>query len=162
MSEKVDKLITDGLAEGYAGTKKPDKIQRAEFGGKANDYISPESGHYHDEWFADDNGGGQELVVIGDEQATRVYGGGVIPVEELQKLGLTTKDVISRLITSVKELGEKTRLHEPCSFQLPDGWEYEYTLLKKSDEVPLTIGYESIRYNGREVFAHGHIISPIK
>lgn len=162
MSERIDKLITDGLVEGYAGTKKPDKIQRAEFSGKANDYISPEGGHYHDEWFADDNGGGQELVLIGEEQATRVYGGGVIPVEELQKLGLTTKDVISRLRTSVNELKDKTRLHEPCSLQLPDGWDYEYTLLKKSDEVPLTIGYESIRYNGREVFAHGHIISPVK
>ena len=162
MSERVDKLITDGLVEGYAGIKKPDKIQRAEFEGKSNDYTSPEGGHYHDEWFADDNGGGQELAQIGDEQATRVYGGGVIPVEELQKIGLTTKDVIAILRTSVNELKGRTRLHEPCSVQLPDGWNYEYTLLKKSDEVLLTIGYESIRYNGREVFAHGHIISPIK
>ncbi len=162
MSERVDKLITDGLVEGYVGTKKPDVIQRAGFRGKAHDYLGPEGGHCHDEWFADDNGGGQELVVIGDEQATRLYGGGVIPVEELQKLGLTTKDVISRLITSVNELKGRTRLHEPCSLQLPDGWDYGYTLLKKSEEVPLTIGYESIRYNGREVFAHGHIISPVK
>ena len=162
MPEKTDRLLTDGLAEGYAGTKKPEKIQRSRFAGKAKDYISPEGGHYHDEWFADDNGAGQELVIEGDEQSTRVYAGGVIPTEELQKLGLTTKDVISRLITSVKELGEKTRLHEPCSLQLPDGWEYKYSILKKSEEVPLTIGYESIEYNGREVFAHGHMLSSVK
>lgn len=162
MSERINKLLTDGLAEGYAGTKKPEKIQRAGFNGDANDFTSPDGGHYHDQWFAHDNGGGQELVETGDEKATRLYGGGVIPAEELQKLGLTTKDVISRLITGVRKLKGKTRLHEPCFLELPDGWKYDYEILKKSDEVPLTIGYESISYNGREVFAHGHMISPVK
>jgi len=162
MAEKVLYLLTDGLAEGYAGVKKPEKVQRAGFSGKANDYINPEGGHYHDEWFADDNGGGQELVTQNDEKFTRLYGGGVIAVEELQKLGLNTKDVILRLISSVRELKEKTRLHDACSLQLPDGWNYTYSILKKSEEVPLTVGYESIAYNGREVFAHAHILSPIK
>ncbi|HSX48806.1 MAG TPA: hypothetical protein VLE44_00940 [Candidatus Saccharimonadales bacterium] len=162
MSEKVSNLLTDGLAAGYAGTKKPDEIQRANFSGKANDYLSPDGGHYHDEWFADDNGGGQELVTIDNEQGTRLYAGGVIPVEELQKLDLSTKDVISRLITSVNELKGKTRLHESCSLDLPDGWKYTYEILKKGEEVPLTIGWESIKFNGREVFAHGHMISLIK
>ncbi|MDA1316911.1 MAG: hypothetical protein O3B87_02695 [bacterium] len=162
MSDRTDALLTDGLAQGYAGIKKPENVQRASFTGKENSYISPEGGHYHDEWFAIDNGGGQELATEGDEQGTRLYGGGVIPVEELQKLGLTTMDVIHRLITSVKELKEKTRLHEPCSLELPDGWNYNYEILKKSEEVPLTIGYESITFNGREVFAHGHILSPVK
>jgi len=162
MSEKINNLLTDGLAEGYAGTKKPERIQRSGFAGKANDYTNPEGGHYHDEWFADDNGGGQELVETAEEKGTRLYAGGVIPAEELQALGLTTKDVISRLITGVRELKGKTRLHEPCSLKLPDGWTYDYEILKKSEEVPLTIGYESIKYNGREVFAHGHMISPIK
>ncbi len=162
MSERMNKLLTDGLAEGYAGTKKPEGIHRAGFSGKSNNYTNPDGGQYHDEWFADDNGGGQELVTEKDEKATRVYAGGVICVEELQKLGLTTKDVISRLIQSVRELKSKTRLSEPCSLSLPGGWEYEYLILKKSEEVPLTIGYESVKYNGREVFAHGHILSPIK
>ena len=162
MSERINNLLTDGLAEGYAGVKKPEKIQRSEFAGKANDYVNSQGGHYHDEWFADDNGGGQELVKEGDEQFTRLYGGGVISTEELQKLGITTKDIISRLRISVNELKDKTRLYEPVSFKLPDGWDYKYTILKKSEEVPLTIGYESIEYNGREVFAHGHMLTPIK
>jgi len=162
MSERINNLLTNGLAEGYAGVKKPEKIQRSEFLGKANDYINSQGGHYHDEWFADDNGGGQELVKEGDEQFTRLYGGGVISTEELQKLGITTKDIISRLRTSVNELKDKTRLYEPVSLKLPDGWDYKYTILKKSEEVPLTIGYESIEYNGREVFAHGHMLTPIK
>ncbi len=162
MSKRIDKLLTDGLAEGYAGTKKPKKIKRSGFAGESNDYPSPEGGHYHDEWFANDNGGGQELVEIEEEKFTRLYGGGVIPTEELQKTGLTTEKVIQRLIASVRELKEKTRLHEPASLQLPDGWSYKYTILKKSEEVPLTIGYESIEYNGREVFAHGHILTPVK
>jgi hypothetical protein len=162
MSEITDNLLTEGLAEGYAGIKKPEKIQRSGFSGKANDFTIPEKGHYHDEWFADDNGGGQELVNQGEEKFTRLYGGGVIPVDELQKLGLTTNDVISRLITSVRELKEKTRLHEPCALELQDGWNYKYEIIKKSKEVPLTVGYESIELNGREVFAHAHILSPIK
>lgn len=162
MSERINKLLTDGLAEGYAGAKKPEKIQRAGFNGDANDFTSPDGGHYHDEWFAHDNGGGQELVQNEGELATRVYAGGVIHNEELQKLGLTTEDVVSRLITSVNELKGKTRLIEECSLELPDGWGYKYEILKTTPEVPLTIGYESISYNGREVFAHGHMISPVK
>ncbi len=162
MSERTDKLLSDGLAAGYAGEKKPSSVNRSNFEGKANEFHSPEGGKYHDEWFADDNGGGQELVELNKEKYTRLYGGGVIPVENLEELGLTTKDVISRLIASVKELKEKTRLHEECSLELPDGWNYKYAILKKSKEVPLTIGYESIEYNGREVFAHAHILSPVK
>ncbi len=162
VSKRTNKLLTDGLEEGYAGVKKPEAIQRADFVGKANDYISTEGGHYHDEWFADDNGGGQELAEVGEERSTRLYAGGVIPTEELEKLGLTTKDVIARLITSVKELKGKTRLNEPYSLELPNGWGYKYEILKASEEVPLTIGYESVSFNGREVFAHGHMISPVK
>lgn len=162
MSERTNKLLTEGLAEGYVGSKKPERIQRADFAGKANDYISPEGGHYHDEWFADDNGGGQELAQEGEELSTRVYAGGVIPQEELRSLGLTTKDVISRLRTSIRELKGQTRLTESCSLELPDGWGYKYEILKTSQEVPLTIGYESVTYNNREVFAHGHMISPVK
>jgi len=162
MSERINSLLAEGLAKGYAGTIKPEAIQRSGFSGKANDFLSTSGGHYHDEWFADDNGGGQELVETAEEKGTRLYAGGVIPTEELQSLGFTTKDVISRLITSVRELKDKTRLHEPCSLELPDGWKYKYEILKRSEEVPLTIGYESIEFNGREVFAHGHMISPIK
>lgn len=128
----------------------------------ANEFDNSDGGKYRDEWFADDNGGGQELVELNGEKFTRLYGGGVIPTEELRELGITTKDVISRLITSVRELKEKTRLHEECSLELLDGWGYKYTILKKSKEVPLTVGYESIEFNGREVFAHAHILSPIK
>lgn len=162
MSERVDQLFTDGLMAGYAGISNPETIQRATFVGKSNYHITENGEHYHDQWFADDNGGGQELVETAEEKATRLYAGGVIPVEELQKLDLTTKDVISRLITSVRELKGKTRLHEPADLNLENGWNYKYEILKKSQEVPLTIGYESITFNGREVFAHGHMISPIK
>lgn len=162
MTEATDKILTEGLGEGYVGKIKRGKVERAGFNGKSSDFSNPQGGRYHDEWFADDNGGGQELAMINEEKATRVYAGGVIPVEKLNKLGLTTKDVIARLITSINELGDKTRLHEPCSLELENGWSYDYSILLKSSEVPLTIAYESIKYNGREVFAHGHMLSPIK
>ncbi|PJE62314.1 hypothetical protein COU88_05625 [Candidatus Roizmanbacteria bacterium CG10_big_fil_rev_8_21_14_0_10_39_6] len=161
MSIKTDNLLTKGLAVGYAGTQKPKLVERVGFTGASNHFVSS-NGTYHDEWFADKNGGGQELVIAGKESATRLYGGGVSSTEELTQLGLTAGDVIQRLIVSVQQLGGKTRLHEPCSLELPDGWRYVYTILKKSEKVPLTIGYESILYNGREVFAHGHILSSIK
>jgi len=162
MSERINNLLTEGLGVGYAGTQKAESVQRVGFVGKANDYTNSDNGHYHDEWFADDNGGGQELAETAEEKATRLYAGGVIPAEELKSLGLTTGDVISRLITGVRELRGKTRLHEPASLALPDGWGYSYEILKKCKEVPLTIGYESVTFNGREVFAHGHMISPVK
>jgi len=162
MSKETDSLLTQGLAVGYARTQKPDVVNRDGFIGASNDFVTPDGGKYHDEWFANDNGGGQELVQTGEESATRLYGGGVISVGELEKLPITVGDVIQRLVTSVRQLAGKTRLHESCTLTLPDGWKYDYEILKRSKEVPLTIGYESITYHGREVFAHGHIISPIK
>lgn len=161
MTEKTDILLTKGLLEGYVGNSVRNKIERSGFKGKSSDF-SDSAKHYHDEWFADDNGGGQELVIDNEEQATRVYAGGVIPVEELKKLGLSTKDVIQRLVVSVNKLEGKTRLHAPCSLKIDDNWDYDYSILKQPEEVPLTIGYESIKYNGREVFVHGHILSPVK
>ena len=158
---ETDKLLTEGLCQGYAGKSIVTQVERSGFSGKSTDLVV-DGGHYHDEWFANDNGGGQELVVIDGDMAVRVYGGGVIPIAELQEIGLTTKDVISKLIFSVSELKEKTRLHTPCSLKIDDDWDYEYKILSQPEEVPLTIGYEAIRYRGREVFVHGHIISPVK
>lgn len=160
MSERTDSILTAGLLEGYVGNSQRSSVERSGFIGKSSDLLKPGE-HYHDEWFADDNGGGQELVES-EEKATRVYAGGVIPSEELKELGLTTKDVIKRLVEGVNKLNGKTRLHESCSLDLGNGWAYEYKILHKSKEVPLTIGYESITLNGRELFAHGHMLSPIK
>jgi len=162
MSDRAYQVLTNGLTAGFAGSIQPTDIERAGFSGKSNEYSDPDGGHYHDEWFANENGGGQELVETTEEKVTRLYAGGVIPIEELQALGITTKDVISHLITSVRELKGKTRLYDPISLELPDGWKYTYEIMKKCKEVPLTIGYESITLNGREVFAHGIMISPVK
>jgi hypothetical protein len=129
--------------------------------GLANEYVNSKVERYHDEWFATENGGGQELVATKQEQATRLYAGGVILASELEKIGITGKDVISCLITSVRALQGKTRLHEPVSYTPGEGWEYKYEILKQPKEVMLTIGYESIVYHGREVFAHGFLLSPI-
>lgn len=161
MTENTDRLLTIGLGEGYAGKNEVEKITRAGFNGKSTD-LQRGDDHYHDEWFANDNGGGQELVTSDGESATRVYAGGVIPQNELEELGLTTKDVISKLLFSVGELKEKTRLHTPCSLEIDGDWRYEYKILNQPKEVDLTIGYESISFKGREVFVHGHIISPVK
>lgn len=161
MSVKIEKLLTLGLTECYAGAKKPEVINRSGFLGKANELQSPD-GHYHDEWFATHNGGGQELVDSQDGKGTRLYAGGVIPLPELEALGITKADVTTRLITSVRTLKDKTRLRSSCYLSLGEEWEYKYDILKTSEEVPLTIGYESITFEGREVFAHGILISPVK
>lgn len=162
MSKRIDELLTDGLLAGYASKNEPATIEKVGFVGKSNDYTNSNTAHYHDEWFGSENGGGQELVDSQDGKGTRLYAGGVISLPELEALGITKADVTARLITSIRTLKDKTRLRSTCFLSLGEGWEYKYDILKTSEEVPLRIGYESISYKEREVFAHGFLISPVK
>ena len=55
------------------------KVDRGNFEFNAN-HFEIEDGIYHDEWCADRAGGGQEIVIVGDETYTRVYAGGTVPL----------------------------------------------------------------------------------
>ena len=162
LMEKGSKsILAKGLLEGYVGKTIQGAVVRAGFSLKTSDYKGLE-GEYHDEWAADFNGGGQELVVASNgEKATRVYAGGTLAEEELAKLGLTKKDVIGKLISFVNQLGDGTRLDENAESE-EGKWKYTYQVLKRIKEIPVDLGEEEISYDGKLVFVHYHILSPVK
>ena len=149
------------LLEGYAGNSVRGSAVRAGFNLDTSDYQGPE-GTYHDEWAANFNGGGQELTETSSgEKATRVYAGGTLSEDELQKLGLTKKDVIGKLVFFVNELKGGTRLDENA--EMAEGaWKYTYRVLKSREEIPVDVGEEEIKYDNNLVFVHYHILSPVK
>lgn len=161
MDNGSKKILAKGLLEGYVGKTIRGSITRAGFELATSDYEGPE-GKYHDEWVADFNGGGQELTITpSGEKATRVYAGGIPSKEVLEKMGLTKKDVIGKLVLFVNQLGDKTRLDEEAEAFEGD-WKYSYKVLRKVEEIPLDLGAEEIRYNDSLVFIHFHILSPVK
>jgi len=160
MKAKIKKILGVGLSGGY-GSNNYGKIARAGFELDSSDYLGSE-GRYHDEWAARQNGGGQELVEDADgEKATRVYAGGSLDKEALQKLGLTDEDVSTELKFFLKELGAKTRLDE--AVELEHGkFMYSYRVIKRVTEIPALVGEEEIRYGNSLVFVHYHINSPVR
>jgi hypothetical protein len=60
----------------------------------------------------------------------------------------------------INKLGDGTRLDENAKAE--DGqWKYTYQVLKSIKEIPVDLGEEEIRYDGRLVFVHYHILSPV-
>lgn len=160
MSKGTD-LLTKGLHEGYAGKTVVKTIDRGGFALKRSHYEG-EEGIYHDEWLPARTGGGQELADTGSEKYTRFYAGGVIAPEELQKLGITEKDVIGYLIKKVGELGGETRLFEDCRPDPDSEWQYDYRVTDRIPSVDLTRALETIDYKGVQVFVHGFEICRVR
>ncbi len=159
---KGTELLTQGLSKGYAGKTKTEPINRGGLAFKRSCYVDESTGGtYHDEWLSARTGGGQELASVGEEKVTRLYAGGVISPDQLEKLGITKKEVIGYLIKKVGELGNETRLFEDCT-PAPDGdWQYVYKITDKIESVELTRALETINYKGVQVFVHGFEICPI-
>lgn len=160
MNTKIKRILSTGLSGGY-GSSNYGKTTRAGFVLDSSDYFGPE-GRYHDEWAAVQNGGGQELVEItGGEKATRVYAGGSLAPDLLQKIGLTVDDVSKKLTFFLRKLGDKTRLDEDV--ELVEGkWKYSYRIMKNIKEIPVIVGEEEIRYEESLVFIHYLINSPVR
>ncbi len=160
MDKEITAVLSKGLLEGYVGKTVRGSTVRSGFPLETSDYKGSE-GTYHDEWAADFNGGGQELVESPDgKKGTRVYAGGTLSAEKLQQMGLTKKDVIGKLIYFVNELKDGTRLSVDAELT-QDDWKYSYKVLRKVEEIPLDLGQEEIRYKDSLVFIHFHIISPV-
>lgn len=160
MSEKTDKLFARGLKEGFAGGTVFNDVTRVEFNLKSSHFNNDE-GIYHDEWFADRAGGGQEIVKVGEETYTRVYAGGTVPREVLAQLGISIGEVMIFLKKQIIENGEKIRLHTNFEPETEGDWQYSYKVLGRDEEIPLTFGKEIIKYKGKIVFVHDFIISPV-
>lgn len=158
-----DKLLNDGLADGYAGNAERKTVQVGPFTFEETEYRSPDGGIYIDRWIADQLGGGQEIAQSGDEKNTRVYTGGVASKDILDGLGISKKVVTNHLKEFIKGSDGKTRLSEDY-FQQEEDWIYSYKIIQSfSDQgIPLIIGAETIQYKGTLVFAHGFSRSPIK
>ena len=159
MKVEIKKILGTGLSGGY-GSSNYGKTTRAGFELDLSDYIGPE-GRYHDEWAAHQNGGGQELAETPNgEKVTRVYAGGSLDQEALQKLGLTDDEVSAELKYFLKTLGDKTRLDE--GIELEHGkYRYSYRVIKSVEEIPVLVGEEEIKYDNSLVFVHYHINSPV-
>jgi hypothetical protein len=161
MKPEIKAILTKGLGEGYVGKSVRGKVERAGFPFETSDYSGSE-GKYHDEWFAHESGGGQELAKdLDGEMATRVYAGGTLAEEELTKFGINGKDVIGKLIYFVNESGDKTRLDTDT--ELTDGdWNYYYKVMKSVKEIPVIVAEEGILFKNNLVFIHFHINSPVR
>ena len=88
---KISQALTQGLLAGYGGKSNFLKTTRGSFEVSSshfeiNDIV------YHDEWT---NGGGQEIVKVGNDLFTRVYAGGVFG---------ESKEVIQKLIYFIQKL----------------------------------------------------------
>ncbi len=160
MNNRVDEIFTKGLLAGYAGGKIKN-VERAGFQGKASHPTLSKGNVYHDEWFANTNGGGQELIEINGQSFTRLYAGGVPEQTVLDSLKITDKDVGNYLKSKIIELEAKTRLFENCKPE-PDGdWQYAYTITSNDPTIRLTTGMESINYKNTPVHLHAFILSLI-
>lgn len=162
MAEGLGELLSEGLGAGYGTGGERQVVQRGPFQVESTQYTSPDGGLYIDQWIADNNGGGQEIVEKDGKKSTRLHAGGVIDPEELAKLGLTKKDVTGYLKKKIVELGQGTRLSADATPEPDEDWQYSYKVMEHLDELGLTIGLESITYKGQLVFAHGFLNSPIK
>ena len=154
---KFAKALTDGLLAGYGGKTIFTPVKRGSFELKSSHY-EDKGIIYHDEWT---NGGGQEIISVDNSQFTRVYAGGVANQDVLQKLGITQREVIAKLIDYIQTLGDKTRLFESCRFNKNDNWTYEYQILDSDNDFKITVGKETIFYHDQLVFIHVFVLSPI-
>ena len=154
----IEEALTHGLKSGYGGQTQFQSIDRGGFPLKSS-HLKEGNTVYHDEWT---DGGGQELVRVGDRQYTRLYAGGTVGDEVLTSLGITKKDIIDELKRVILEQGNNTRLHQSCHPAPNNAWAYSYMVLDIDPNVPITIAKESIAFNGRVVFIHDFLLCPIK
>lgn len=145
---KIAQALTTGLLAGYGGQTKFEKVNRGSFELKSSHYEN-DGLIYHDEWTS---GGGQEIVKVGEDQFTRVYAGGTID---------NSPEIIPQLIHFIQTLKDKTRLFADCELAEGD-WQYEYKILDTEPNFDLTVSKETIKYQGKIVFVHCFVLSPIK
>lgn len=162
MKEKISKALTEGLLSGYAGKGEISEVKRANLLGFSS-HLETEEAIYHDEWFVPGYlGGGQEMIKVGDQMFTRLYGGGTPDPEYLKSLGISVKEVGAYLKEKITELGDQTRLFVDCQPEVDGDWQYRYIVLENEDSMGVIIAKEEIFYQGKKVHLHPFILSPIK
>lgn len=161
MTESIESAFSQGLLKGYAGGGEIIDIERAGIPGKGS-HVEQDGFIYDDQWYANTNGGGQELIDIGGIRYTRLYGGGVPNDEVLNELGITVNDVGRYLKSMIIELGIQTRLFTDCT-PAPNGeWQYLYAIMRKDDSIGIVTSEELITYKSVPVHIHTFILSPVR
>ena len=146
--QKISSALSTGLLAGYGGQTKFEKVFSGGFELTASHFDNGEI-VYHDEW---NNGGGQEIVKVGDEIYTRVYAGGSIG---------DNSEIIPKLIYFIQQLKDRTRLFTDCALVSGD-WSYEYKIIDADKNIDVTTGKETISLKGEPVFVHVFVMSPVK
>jgi len=161
MSTKAIKAgLTKGLVFGYGGKTKFSTVTRGSFQLNAS-HLEEGDLTYHDEWLPGNTGGGQELIKVGDQRFTRLYAGGVIKEDKLKEFGITKKDVIDFLKTTILKQQQKTRLFQSCNPKSKTDWSYSYQILDSQKSVPVIFAKETISFRGQVVFIHSFLLCPI-
>jgi hypothetical protein len=156
----IKKALTEGLQAGFGGKSKFETVERGSFALKASEVV--EGGvAYRDEWLPGRTGGGQELIRVGEQVYTRLYAGGVIREEELERLGIGEKQVIAYLKEIILKLGEQTRLEADCLPEPDEDWRYSYRVIEKMEALDMTVGKETIKYKEETVFVHMFLLCPV-
>lgn len=160
------KDLNIGLQRGFAGGIERGKKSRHGWGevefSHMVDIVDGKTITYQDEWVGNRAGGGQELESIDGKHFTRVYAGGVVGQEKLEKLGIKKKDVITFLKSQILEHGEELRLFSDFESELQGKWKYVYKILFNDPEIGVTGARESILYDDNLVFVHGFLLSPVE
>ncbi|MCL4384128.1 hypothetical protein M1116_01620 [Patescibacteria group bacterium] len=156
----IEQGLTHGLLAGYGGQTESAKITRGSFPLRSS-HLEESGLTYHDEWLRARTGGGQEIVRVGEQGYTRLYAGGVLPEEELSKLSLDEKAVISQLKAFIIDLGSQTRLFQDCHPDARADWRYDYHVHETDPHLPVTIAKETISFRGQVVFVHDFLLCPV-
>jgi hypothetical protein len=161
----VEDILTNGLLKGFAGQTIVDKISRVSTFPMKESVVRGKEGMYVDQWTPGRWGGGQELAKDwSGKMMTRLYCGGVVKDEILAPLGITEKDVMKFLKSTLLELGEKTRLYKDArSSDENNQWRYSYRIFIEGDESDnnLTVAVEEIYFQQTRVFVHNFMICPV-
>jgi hypothetical protein len=146
--QKISQALTTGLLAGYGGKSQFYKITRGSFELMSSHF---EDGNtvYHDEW---NNGGGQEIVKVGNDTFTRVYAGRAVgDIDAINQ----------KLVFFIQQLQDKTRLFTDC--ELTDGdWKYQYKIIDINETIKVTTGKETISHLDKVVFVHVFVLSPVE
>jgi hypothetical protein len=159
--KEIAEALTEGLLAGFARGTSFTTVKRGIFAFQSSS-VKTHSINYEDQWLKAKTGGGQELVKVGVRQYTRLYAGGVIEPEKLEKLGITEFDVSNFLKSVLQEQRTNVRLFENSKPIVRDDWTYLYEIVSESSSVPITISRETITFKGTDVFVHAFLLCPVK
>lgn len=160
MNSNADKVLINGLHNGFAEKNNYTVVQRGKFDLLSSEF-SNSMDYYIDQYIAKRLASGQEIAKSGNEISTRVYAGGIVSSNILQTLGINEENILDYLKKKIAQ-NNNTRLYELLDPITDGDWQYEYNIIKKYPELPLTVGEESISYKGVKVFIHVFLNSPIE